>query len=344
MASLSPSLTLTIGIPTTDSSSFLWSSLERLGEQCAACPGSWAIDLVLCVNGARGAAAAITTAERFAQAHPTLFVEIFSEPSAGKNNAMNAILQRLRARPIPPDLVFFFDDDVRLSPGTLRRNAEALLAYEDAHRGVPTLVGAALRVEPLRWEQARQRHAHVFSRALRAWLQHQVFAFPYREDAPIPRFCEGMALGARLAHFPGLPGSDSGIGDDVFLSNTFALLGRSQVGEEGANLLKPPGSIGWVELSDDLETWRAQQIRTHLGIELCWRQFEPERPYLARCFAWPFAFTPDARSPFHPRGILEAVLYRVYMMFHEQNRRRAIEMIEAGHLPSWCSGEVTVHA
>jgi hypothetical protein len=335
------SLRVSVGVPTHNSAPHIEHSLGRLRQQLVDCGGAWSVDLIVCVNGPRGASETASAVARFARTCEPVPCELFQSKYPGKNSAMNAILGRLRARISPPDLVFFFDDDVRLSRGMLRRNIEALLEHEASHGPGPLLVGAALRVAPLSLLDARRRHPRAPHRALRAWLQHQVFAFPYREDAPVPRFCEGMALGARLEHFPPLPASSTGIGDDTFLSNTFALLGREKMEKTGASsLLKPPGSVGWVLLSDDLETWRAQQIRIHLGIELCWRHFEADRPFLASFFSWPFAFTPDARLPFRPRGLVDTARHRLYMMLHEQNRARALELLREGRVPAWCSGEI----
>ncbi len=213
----SSTLRVSLGVPTIDSGGHIEQALTRLAQQIAACPPAYDIDLIVGVNGARGARATIDALERFALAHSTPRLEIVVEARPGKNDAMNAVVRRLRARASPPDLVFFFDDDVLFDPGTLSRNIDALLAHEAAHGAGPVLVGAALRAVPLTWGDARRRHPGSAARALRAWLLHQVFAFPYRDDAPVPRFCEGMALGARLAHFLDLPASASGIGDDTFL-------------------------------------------------------------------------------------------------------------------------------
>lgn len=337
---ISSTLRVSLGVPTIDSGGHIEQALARLAQQIAVCPPAYDIDLIVCVNGVRGARATIDALERFALAHPSPRLEIVVETRPGKNDAMNAVLRRLRARSSPPDLVFFFDDDVLFDPGTLARNIDALLAHEAAYGAGPVLVGAALRVVPLTWGDARRRHPGSTARALRAWLLHQVFAFPYRDDAPVPRFCEGMALGARLSHLPDLPASASGIGDDTFLSNTFALAGRKQLLERGVHsLLKPPGSIGRVELSADLEIWRGQQVRTHIGLELSWRHFDAERAFLARYLAWPFAFNPDSRLPFRPRTCLDALRYGLYMRLHAQNRARALELLRQGHTPAWCLGE-----
>ena len=332
-----PSPLVAVCVPTIDSSAFLETSLTRLFEEIEGCQQRYTLELLVCVSGSRGAASTIAALERL---QSRVDLKILREPRPGKNNAMNTTLRHLRARSLPPAFAFFFDDDVHLSPGTLRRNLDALVAHEATHGEGPVLVGAAMRALPLSWREAWRKSEGHLLRAFWWWQLYQVFAFPYQDGSPVPRFCEGMALGARLEHFPELPDSETGIGDDTFLSNTFALLGRERFLGRGVHcLLKPAGSVGRVALPLGLKAWREQQLRVHIGIERSWRHFGAERDFLARYFSWPFAFTPASRVRYQPRGPLGAVRHWLYMRLHQQNYEQALVLMAQGYTPSWCVGE-----
>jgi glycosyltransferase involved in cell wall biosynthesis len=333
-----PSPLVVVCVPTINSSAFIEASLTRLFREIEGCQTGYTLEVLVCVSGARGAASTIAALERL---QPRVsYLKMLREPRPGKNNAMNTTLRHLRARSLPPAFAFFFDDDVHLSPGTLRRNLDALVAHEATHGEGPVLVGAAMRALPLSWCEALRESDGCLLRALWLWQLYQIFAFPYLDESPVPRFCEGMALGARLEHFPALPDSETGIGDDTFLSNTFALLGRERFLRRGVHsLLKPTGSVGRVALPVGLKAWREQQLRVHIGIERSWRHFGAERDFLASYFSWPFAFNPDSRALYQPQRSLRAVRRWLYMRLHQQNYERALALMAQGHTPSWCVGE-----
>lgn len=332
-----------VGTPTIDSAEHIAGSLAHLRGELARCADAYALRWVICVNGddAAARARARRAIERYfetaSRGDAALAVTVLEVPRAGRNSALNEILAFAR-RHAPDGILHCFDDDIRVRPGTLRRNLDAILERERVDQA-PVLVGAALRARRASWAELRARHRGPLRALAVAFLQ-RVIATPYQAHSVVPRFCEGFCFGAMVKHMPDYPPDHSGVTDDTYLSNFFAVRGRARFERDALPPThKPADSVGWMLLPHSYREWRRQQLRVHAGVLRSFQRFPAAREFLERYYAWPYAFNPSSRQPAPARSPSDRLFHPLYMLLHRRNHRDARRLVDAGALPAWGNAE-----
>ena len=181
---------LTVLVCTHDRATLLARTLQSLNA--AQRPAGWNVDLLVAANNCRdGTHAWLDDYHRQAVEHAWLPLEWFAEPAAGKSNALNSALPRLKS-----DLVAFVDDDHRVDAGYLG----ALCTAADRHPEADLFCG---RILP-DWDGSEP-----------AWVHD---TGPYRiYPLPVPRFDQGSEGRELDADGRAIPG-----GGNLFLRTEWA--------------------------------------------------------------------------------------------------------------------------
>lgn len=293
-----------VGVATTDSHERIYATLERLRDELLILPGFRA-ELVVAAHGAASDARTASEVRRFAASYPDVALTLLPLAARGQNRAINALVEH--ARETGAELIHFFDDDVRLEPGSLELNLRALVATAQ-HRPRPILVGSHVLAVPHSLAHFR-RLQPTLAAALQGWFWHHVFALPLRPDVERPRFCSSESLGMWVESVPELPPDETRVASAPFLSNYCAVACR-QVYENAAflPLVKPQRSIAYVEVPCSLATWREQQQEMCIGVVMADACFAEHAAFLAELFAWPFALRPSSVRPPRRLGLARRAL------------------------------------
>ncbi|MBK5275573.1 MAG: glycosyltransferase family 2 protein [Desulfuromonadales bacterium] len=334
-------MNVTIGIPTINSSNYIFSSLVRIKNEIAAVPENYICRLVVCVNGSQDEGKTRIEIERF-KFNTSIPLDIIEEGKAGKNNALNCIVSHARQQH-RCDIIYFFDDDVAILDGSLGVNLTKIAEHE-FHYGLPVLVGSSmLGIQRSLRHFVRIRHSLI--RGILSWSLHRLFIMPYLLGAEKPKFCEGLSLGTFLKYMPAYPDDETGITDDTFLSNFFACQGMKEYLNNGIPpIIKPPNSLAYVEITHNYREWRRQQLRIHAGIRRSFNYFhDRDKKYLEEFFQWPYAFNSESRV--WPKGMAKTkwLLYLIYRFLHAFNESSAHRMVKSGMVPDWCAAVSTKH-
>lgn len=337
---LKSSMNIVIGIPTTESSDYIYKSLVRIYDEILRCNDKiYHFRVVLCINGNHHDDVAKEVYRFFRDYNiAEEYYAVLVNQDAGKNNAVNRIVQYARNLG-DIDIIHFFDDDVVLKRGSLSCNLKALITHERQH-AEPALVGSAYIAEIFPF-----RHFLKLSNPLGAfmkWMFHRIISQPYRITAPRPKFCEGPSFCVYLKYMPSLPDDALGITDDAFLSNYFAIQGKEYYQKYGVlPIIKPQESVSYIKLPLSYGEWMRQQIRVHAGIERAFQYFSVERTYLEKVFAWEYAFNKLSRIPLVNASISQRILRAIYMLLHDINRRVARKYIKQNSVPVWAIAKST---
>ncbi len=327
-----------IGIPTIKSFSYIFVSLERIRKEIKLCPKQWDVVLVICLNGVDYGHKTENEIKRFFKYYNDINHYILVENQFGKNNAINQII-KFAKKLKDVDIIHFFDDDVYLQSGSLMTNIEALIENEKKNHK-PVLVGSAFIVINHSLSFFLSRYS--FFEAIKKWIFYIIIIQPYLLNSERPRFCEGPSLGSYLKNIPILPDDSTGITDDSFFSNYFAIKGKNDYEKLGIfPTIKPSNSIAFVEVSSNFKEWEKQQIRIHAGIERAFAYFEKERCFLEKYYSWSYAFNKESQTS--PKGISlkKKILYYAYMYLHKKNRKKAQEFIKMNKVPKWTTAYTT---
>jgi glycosyltransferase involved in cell wall biosynthesis len=217
----------------------------------------------------------------------------------GKNNAINHGVAHARAK--GSEIVQIVDDDQDYAPGTLRINADTLLALRE-RLGVEGLVGSRHIAVPTGWN------------GLTDWVAR--LAFAPGEEAP--RFCIGGSMCAFAATFPALPADATGIADDAYVCNVYYLRHRDLYRQSGfLPIVFPQGSMISFRTACRRAEYFRQQVRIRYGVLAAYAAFPEHADELRRHFNWRFHC--DNRFASKPRLLASL---RELVRWHAFNRMR----------------------
>lgn len=327
-----------IGVTTIKSSNYIYASLERIYAEIMLLPDEFNASLAVCVNGDDENLETRSEVSKFFAAHANVDGHIISGEKAGKNNAMNKIIELARKMD-DIEIVHFFDDDVYLSEKSLLVNLGELMRHEQ-EVGLPVLVGSAFIAIKYPLGFFWQRYPSL--EAIRKWIFHSIIVQPYLLEAERPKFCEGPSFGTYLKYLPTLPDDEIGITDDAFLSNYYVVNGKNEYLNNGTPaIIKPPNSISYIKVPLSFQEWKKQQIRIHAGIERAFNYFGSERIFLQQYFSWKYAFNKESRTNTKINSLLKRMLFCIYMFLHEKNRKAAERFLKENSVPNWSIAETT---
>ncbi|QJC53594.1 glycosyltransferase family 2 protein [Paenibacillus albicereus] len=316
-----------------DSSAYIADSLERIAQELAALSPRYRPVLIVGLNGTDDGGASRQAIREFYARHDEVDGEWLELPEAGKNAALNAIADR--ARSLGCAILHFLDDDIRLDKGSLELNLDALVR-EERRLGIPVLVGSNFVAEAKPLRQLREERGS-WPKALWSGCLQQLFLLPFLPHTDKPEFCLGGSLGAFLRTFPRYPDDATGIADDGFIGNHYALLGKERYEADGtSSIVKPAGSVFRFHVATGYREWIKQQVRIFVGVYYSYLLHEEELPYFRKRFAWEYSIGKDFRRPPARRpGLREALRRGALRLLQRRVWARSMRWIDARGVPAW---------
>lgn len=228
-----------IGIPTIDSSSYIYNSLMNIKKEIELLKIENDVELIICINGDYNNEKIKKEINRFNDN-----ICILETPVKGKNNALNHLIKK--AKLLKGDIIHFLDDDVILSEGSLNKNIETLLKYSEKYKTNEVLVGSnAIRIQETFFSKIKEYGLKGIYR----YFLYQIFSLPFRKVNENPKFCIGSSLGGFLSFYPEYPDDSTGIADDGYIGNYY-LINSSLYNKEVFPLIKLKDSIFYFKVSD----------------------------------------------------------------------------------------------
>lgn len=333
---------LVVGIPTIHSSRYIYHSLSSMAKEISRLPSTFQTTMVVCLNGTLDGGATAREIGRFISEQPGLKVVLLELQEGGKNLALNHIVRY--AKEEASDLLHFFDDDIDLKEGSLLINLTTLIEQE-AKLGIPVLVGSNFIGTARPWRELLSEQGNLFS-ALNSWVLQQVFLLPFQPHTDKPRFCLGGSLGAFTRDFPYYPDDDTGIADDGFIGNYYALIGKELYEKTGvSSIIKPQGSEFYFQVATSYQEWLKQQVRIFVGVYYSYLYFEEHIPFFERYFAWEFSIGQAMRRPgSKPKGLKHYLLRFLLRRLQAKVLTKSLKIIESRSIPEWAVAESTKNA
>lgn len=302
---------VTIGIATINSSSYIYDSLLRVKEEIDFMPSGIKRELVICINGSEDNNQTVNEVTRFKTDYPELSLKIINEPLPGKNKAINHITTYAQ-KTSRSDIIHFLDDDVKCQKGSLWADVKALIDHRNVS-DAPLLVGADFKGIKYPLNHFLKTTSNPF-KAFRNWYWYSVFLAPFHPKAEMTPYCSGQFLGTFTDLMPSIP-EGLQIADDAYMNNYFALLGKNvfeAAPQRYKPVIKPAGSFVEFNLPVSLSEWKGQQERTYSYVENAYTQFETEKPFLRKFFSSPSSFHPDQLRPTRVGGFLRVYFWERY--------------------------------
>ena len=285
-----------VAIPTIDSASYIHASLERLRKEIVIAARKRPIDIIVCINGVTatgGSDPSVARVNDFKAENPAIPLYILEVEDRGKNNAINEIVAFAKAQQY--DIIHLIDDDVGFKDGSILLNIEELI-FHSAIVSSPVCVGSHFLAVRHDFRHFYRKKSHRLLPALKSWFAHNVFSVPFRAQSDRPNFCSGASMCFWTKDVPQLPLDETGIADDVYLSNYYAVTGREWYEKTHTwPVIKPAESIVYFEVTAQFGEWQRQQLRTCLGVLSGYGPFFPENmPLLEKFREWAYTYHPNS--------------------------------------------------
>lgn len=317
-----------VAIPTIDSARYIHASLERLKNEVAIAARELPVDIVVCVNGVSATDGTDPSVERvndFKEANPAITLHIIEVEESGKNNAINQLIVFAKVQQY--DIIHFIDDDVDFNEGSILLNIRELIRHT-ALIGAPVCVGSHFLGVRHGFGYFYREASYRLVPTLKSWFAHNVFSVPFRADSDRPNFCSGASMCLWTKDVPQLPPDETGIADDVYLSNYYAVAGKEWYEKTLSwPVIKPAESIVFFEVTARFSEWQKQQLRTCLGVLSGYDPFFPgDREFLERFREWAYTYHRKSLRKDKPSSWRARFFYVVHMFLKRrvaaQARRR----------------------
>ena len=296
-------------IPTTESSDYIAVTLRKLTPEInLITEKTFQVTLVVCVNGIN----ADLTADALASYQKkTLFdLIVLQSGSKGKNKAINAMVKYCKQYNY--DILHFLDDDINVSAGSILANIRALIDSKD-NTSIPTISGSNFYAK-------KHTFAYIaaqmpISKAIVQYFLQEVYMVPFSKNSDINLFLSGQSMCVWAEQCPTLPDDSSGIADDAFLSNYYALQNKPY--EKASNIIKVESSIIYFYVPYSFEEWKSQQKRIMIGVERSFLYFHENYDYLQKLFMYRYSEFKKYRKNNRPISIKNRLLLIVFRHFQK---------------------------
>jgi hypothetical protein len=288
--------------------------------------------LFICLNGTNDQGKTRDKIQQFMADNRHLDVKFIEAQGPGKNRALNVMVEYAKVNQF--DILHFIDDDVFFKEGSLNVNVNVLIR-EQSQIDVPIMVGSNfIGIErDFPYFRAMKNSA---MRAIKPWLLHHILITPFKLQADKPRFCIGQSLGAFVSDYPYYPDDESGMLDDGFVGNYYALKGKELFEKQGINVIfKPSNSLVYFNIPASFMEWYRQSLRNYVGIYYSYLFHPSELSFFATFFSWEYSFGKDLRRKGPYLGFKHLVCKQVYRLFQKLVLIRANKVIHAKQIPDW---------
>lgn len=325
-------ITLTIGIPTINSSRYIYKSLQRMKNEMFSLPDNITCELVVCLNGTKDGGKSESEIKRFMSDNPGLCSKFIEVEEPGKNRALNAIIKYARLR--ESQILHFFDDNIYLKEGSLLVDIKTLLEAQEK-MDTPVLVGSNFIGIPRSLEYFIDKEKSIL-KAIKCWALHNIFITPFRFNSDRPRFCIGQSLGAFTSTFPYYPDDNTGIADDGFICNYYALKGKELFLQKGINpIIKPQDSIVYFNVATSYREWLRQQVRIFVGVYYSYMLYEKEMDFFNDFFSWEYSVGKSLRRMTSNNGLKHKLLRSILRIMQKQVFTKSMKVINERQAPDW---------
>lgn len=315
---------IAIGMPTFCSSKYIQRSILRIVDEIKLFPNNYFLKLVVCLNGSDSENETII--RETLRSMSTIPSKLLILEHPGKNEAINAIARY--SREIKCTILHLIDDDVFIDQGAILSNILALTSSNRKN----IMVGSTFKANLHQFQHFLKEEDDLF-KALKKCFWHNVFRIPFDNHSEEWLFCSAQSLALYIAHLPTLPPTSTGITDDAFLNNIFALNGK---------LIKPKNSLIYFNVADDFSDWRKQQTRILYGVSKSDGLFNREEiNTIYNVLKWPYTgnkrmFTRPARMKFK-----RLFFYIVYMCLRKFIEESVAIKVRKNSTPNWGSVQST---
>jgi hypothetical protein len=136
---------------------------------------------------------------------------------------------------------------------------------------------------------------------------------------------------------PRLPPDETGIGDDVYLSNYYAVLGKEWFEKTRSwPVIKPAESIVYFEVTANYSEWEKQQTRTCIGVLSAYDNFFPGNSEFLEIFRqWAYTYNRNSLRREKPASFRQYFFYVIYIFLKMRIARKARRATHANVAVDW---------
>lgn len=322
-----------IGIPTMNSSMYIYNYLQTIADMMSN-PETVSLQyqFYICLNGIDEGKKTEQEIQRFICDRPDVSCHLLLSKALGKNNALNIILDEASK---DCEIIHFLDDDVKLSNNAIVTNLLELIKKREEYE-VPILVGSNFFAVKHSFLYFLKR-SHNPLTGIKEYLLNGIFSLPFEEESESPNFCLGGSLCFFINDFTKYPLDKSGIADDGYVGNYFAIKGKQFYFEnKKLNIIKPFESKMYFEVATSYKDWLKQQIRIYAGVYYSYLYFEEELEYFREIFSWKYSVGTDFRGMYGPEKTLSRKL-KLFILrrFQKVVFKESMKLIEKSQMPEW---------
>lgn len=318
-----------IGIPTSNSHKYIYKNLNNIVNELRKDILN-KYELIVCLNGDKEQKRSREEIERFKNENRDVKCILVFTNKKGKNNALNLIMDEVSKE---VEIIHFLDDDIQVNIKSILININTLIRYRENY-GIPILVGSNLHVRNKKVSEFSSNNKII---ALKKYILYNIFSVPFIKEAVTPKFCMGGSMCFFRKDFGEYPNDDTGIADDGYIGNYFAIRGKEfYLKENKMNIIKPRDSVMYFTVPTRYDEWLNQQIRIFVGVYYAYLYYECEIEYFKSIFSWEYSVSEEFRGEENNYAKKTIYLY-IFKILQKSVLKKSMVIINNGNKPKWGS-------